>query len=388
MSYRLIQDRDALAEASRELGSVTRLALDCEAAGFHRFNDRLCLVQLSTRRETLLLDPFSVELAGFLRPLLEDPEIQVVMHGADFDIRLLDRDLGLRLRGLFDTQAAAALLGESALGLASLLEKHLGVELEKKHQRADWAQRPLPENLLEYAAEDTRHLLELGSLLEARLREQDRYDWAREEFHVLEAIRWEEDETDPVTRVKAARDLSPRDVTALRTAMEWRDEIARERDRAPFRVVGDKVLLDVVLRRPSTTEELAETKGVSPRLARERGRELLDRLESVSSLPASDLEPYPHPSPGGPGRPTPEEEELAGKIRNLRTDRSRDLGLDRGVVLSNAQIMEIVRADPDTQGELEALPGIKAWQAGLLGTEILKILDGSEGEGTGERPRE
>lgn len=377
MSYELIDTAEGLSRLSGSLQGVRRIALDLEAAGFHRFSDRLCLVQLSTDRGTQLLDPLALDLGRTLKPLLEDPKIQVVMHGADFDIRLLDRDLGIHLEGLFDTQIAASLLGAPAIGLASLLEEHLGTKLSKKHQRADWAQRPLPEGMLAYAAADTEHLMALADLLQKKLVEKDRLAWAREEFELLENIRWEEDNTDPVLRVKGAREMTPRAVTALREAMRWRDEIARERDRAAFRVVGDSVLFSVVVERPASVEELSRTKGISPRLAEQEGADLLARLQRVDTLPENDLLPYPRYQGNGPGRPTPEEEALADRIRDLRTKRAQALGLDRGVLLSNAQIMEIVREAPSTLAKLKEVPGLRRWQADILGKDILTLLDRS-----------
>lgn len=376
MSYDLIDTSEKLSLLEGSLRNTGRIALDLEAAGFHRYSDRLCLVQLSTEEDTHLVDPLALEVDRVLRPILEDPEIQVVMHGADFDIRLLDRDLDIHLKGLFDTQIAASLLGAKAIGLAALLEEHLGTKLSKKHQRADWAQRPLPEGMLAYAAADTRYLMELADILEEKLRKKGRMEWAREEFRLLEKIRWEEDDSDPILRVKGARELTPRAATALREAMSWRDEIAKERDRAPFRVAGDPILFAVVVERPESVDELSQMKGISPRLARQEGAELLARLRSVDDLPDDALRPYPKNHHGnGHGRPTPEEEALAGLIRDLRTEKARSLELDRGVLLSNAQIGEIVRKRPGNQAELEAIPGIREWQTHLLGNEILRILD-------------
>lgn len=380
MSYELIDTVEGLSRLADFLQGARRIALDLEAAGFHRFSDRLCLVQLSTQEGTHLLDPLALDLRGTLRPLLEDPEIQVVMHGADFDIRLLDRDLDIHLQGLFDTQTAASLLGAQAIGLASLLEEHLGVDLSKKHQRADWAQRPLPKGMLAYAAADTRHLMALADLLRKKLDEKGRLAWAREEFELLEGIRWGEDDSDPVLRVKGARELTPRAVTALREAMTWRDEIARDRDRAPFRVVGDSVLFSVVVERPSSVEELSGMKGISPPLAEQEGADLLARLQRVDTLPEDALLPYPRYRSNGPGRPTPEEEALANRIRDLRTERARALKLDRGVLLSNAQIMEIVRQAPSNQTELNEVPGLRRWQADILGEGILNLLDRSRSQ--------
>ncbi len=374
MSHELIDTPDALARVEESLRGVPRIALDLEAAGFHRYSDRLCLVQISTQRENFLLDPLILDLREPLRGVLEDQAVQVVMHGADYDIRLLDRDLGIHLRGLFDTQAAASLLGAKGIGLASLLEEYLGVKLSKKHQRADWAQRPLPEGMLEYAASDTRFLMELADLLEEKLEEKGRLEWAREEFALLEDIRWEEDTSDPILRVKGARELTPRAVTALREAMSWRDGIAREWDRAPFRVVGDPVLFSIVVERPASVEELAQRKGISSRLAHQKGEELLGRLRKVDDLSADDLLPYPRYQGNGPGRPTPEEEALAARLRDLRTEEAQTLEVDRGVLLSNAQILEIVRRSPKTLEELEAVPGLRRWQAEILGDAVLTLL--------------
>ena len=137
MSLELIERAESLREVVDRLESIDRIAVDLEAAGFHRYSDRVCLVQLSTPDDTWVLDPLAVEVADALRPCLEDPGVQVLVHGADYDIRLLDRDFGIHPRSIFDTQVAASLLGEPSIGLAALLEKYVGVELSKKYQRAD-----------------------------------------------------------------------------------------------------------------------------------------------------------------------------------------------------------------------------------------------------------
>jgi len=374
MTHHLIADESTLLQTVPKLQAHSRIALDCEAAGFHRYSDKLCLVQLTTPEETFLFDPLAADPSRVLAPILEDPDIQIVMHGADFDLRLLHRDLGIRLKGLFDTQAAATLLGASAIGLASLLEEHLGVKLSKEHQRADWAQRPLPDGFLDYAADDTRHLLALHDVLATSLEQAHRSGWAEEEFRALETIEWSEEQVDPVTRLKGARNLPPRQVTCLRAALAWRDGIARERDRAPFRVVGDQGLVAVVMERPSSIHEMAELKGMSARLAQNHGRSLLDELRRIDDLPEAELDPYPRPERNGPGRFSPEEEALADRIRALRTKRAEELGLDRGVLLSNGQINEIVRSNPRSLETLWALPGVKEWQAEILAAEILQIL--------------
>jgi ribonuclease D len=376
MSFVLIEGPDQTDRLVRALSTREPVALDCEAAGFHRYTDRLCLVQLTTSDGTdFILDPFSVEVAPVLKPTLEDPDVPVLMHGADYDVRLLARDLGIGLRGLFDTQIAAALLGETGLGLAALLERHLDVRLEKKYQRADWARRPLPEAMLDYAASDTRYLHRLVERMRGRLEAEDRLAWAQEEFRELEAARFDaEQQQDPVVRVKGARDLHPRTVTALREALAWRDGIARDADRAPFRVAQDEVLVEVAERRPRDVDVLAGVRGLNERLAREAGADLVSRMTRVDELPAEDLVAFPPPPRNGPGRPPPEVEELADRLRTVRNRKAETLGLDRGTLLSNAQLIEIARVAPATLEALAAVPGMKRWQVDVLGEGLLAVL--------------
>lgn len=370
-------DRTRHAEtAIAELAGEASLALDCEAAGFHRYSDRLCLVQISTPSgRDLIFDPLEVDLGHLLRPLLEDPDRTLFMHGGDYDLRLLDRDLGINPRGVFDTQIAASLLGLPGLGLAALLEEHFQVRLSKKYQRADWAARPLEQGMLEYAAADTRYLHPLAERLRNQLVEAGRAAWAQEEFRLMEAIRWTQEEPeDPVVRVKGARKLDPRIVTRLREALAWRDDLAREQDRAPFRVAPDSVLLEVATSPPRNAHDLSRMKGMNPRVARSHGDDLLDRLRRVDELAPDQLKGYPRSDRSGPGRPPPEVEELAERLKRERNKVAEELGLDRGVLLSNALVLEIARTAPSTPEALLRVEGVRRWQVDVLGNRLLGVL--------------
>ncbi|NNF12678.1 MAG: ribonuclease D [Gemmatimonadetes bacterium] len=375
MSHIYIESRDFADALFDDLDGAKRIALDCEAAGFHRYSDRLCLIQLTVADQTYILDPLSFDPSEILRRPLEDPAVEVLMHGADFDLRLLSRDLGIKLRGLSDTQIYAALIGEEGLGLQSLLESRLGVKLSKKYQRADWAQRPLTESMLEYAAEDTRHLGRLAGLLLDDLERLGRMEWAAEECRALESVAedsGEEDEGDPVTRVKGARDLSPRQVTALREALAWRDEIARQKDRAPFRVIGEPPLVEAVARKPRRAEELLDIRGFPKRLAHSDGKELIRRLHAVTELPDEALVPYPKHDNRGPARPPPEVEARFRRLKDIRNRVADELELPRGTLLANAVLTEIAREEPRTRDELLAVDGMRQWKADALGDRLLE----------------
>lgn len=376
MSFVFIDRPDRLDAVAESLRSGGAIALDCEAAGFHRYSDRLCLIQLTDPSGTdWILDPLAIDIAPLLREVLEDPDVAVLMHGSDFDLRLLDRDLDIHVRGLVDTQIAASLLGESALGLAALLEKHLDVSLAKKYQRADWAQRPLSHDMLEYAAADTRHLHTLVDRLHSLLEEQGRVEWAREEYARLEQVRWEDDsDADPVGRVRKARRLPDREVSRLRAALEWRDEIARRLDRAAFRVAPDDALIDVAVERPTSLDELGHFKGLNRRMAQAEGAELLRRLDEIDARAESDLVGFPRRSSDGPGRPTPEIEEVAERLKAIRNTRADDLGLARGTLLSNAMLLEIAREYPRSLAQLAGIPGLRQWQVEAVGPHLLERL--------------
>ena len=368
-----------------ELADATRFALDCEAAGFHRYSDRLCLLQITVGEQTYVVDPLAFDPTELLRAPLENPEVAVIMHGADFDLRLLKRDLGLRLRGLVDTQISASLLGEESLGLQSLLESRLGIRLSKKYQRADWADRPLSEAMLEYAADDTRYLHELSDRLEAELREAGRLGWAEEEWRALEGVVDDvsEDEAaeDPVVRVKGARKLPTRTVAAIREALLWRDEIARARDRAPFRIVGDPPLVEAVMAGARRVEDLTRIKGFPAGLARDSGKDLLRRLRDIDQRPETELEGYPRSERRGTGRPPPELEELITRLKSVRNRKAAEVGLPRGTVLPNAVIESIAREAPSDLDQLGGIDGMRRWKVDLVGADLLDALGARAGRG-------
>lgn len=380
MNLHHISDAHAERSVANRLAACKRLGLDCEAAGYHRYSDRLCLVQLSAPGDTWLIDTLAFDATGVLRPPLEDPGREIIVHGASYDLRLLSRDLGIRVRGIFDTQVAAALIGETALGLSALLKRFLGVHLPKKYQRADWAMRPLPPEMLEYAAADTRYLAPLRDILRARLEEMDRLAWASEEFRWLERTasgRENPDpDPDPATRVKNARHLAPRALQRLRALWSWRDEVARRKDRAPFRVAADDVLLGLAESPPRSIRELGRRRGLSSALARTDGGRLFEHLDRADSIPEARIAPWRRRREGAFPRLSPDAEERAGKLRAARARRARELGLDPGLLLPNKTIMEIVRADPGSPGELARVSQVRAWQVEALGAMALDILRG------------
>lgn len=381
---RLIEAMPDLERLAGHLAGESLIAADTEAAGYHRYSDRLCLLQLSSREDTWLVDTIALASLNPLADAFEAPDVEIVFHDADFDLRLLDRDFGIHVRGLFDTKIAARFVGERAFGLASLLEEALGVVLEKKHQRADWAQRPLSRDMLEYAAMDTRYLPQLRDRLRARLEELGRLHWAQEEFLLQEQARWAStgEPNTEYLRLKGTRDLDRRGLAALRELYGWREKLAEERDVAPFRVVSNEVLTEAAKRLPGNANELGSVPGLSAGNVRRWGDDLLDAVERARSLPDTDLPERPQ-SPRRPQR-DPDVDAKVERLKQARDEEADRLGLDRGFMMPRAQLEDLARRAPSSVEELAAIPGVRAWQVEALGAALVGSLKGAGQSSSGE----
>lgn len=369
---------DAPAAAARQLRAITatrEIAVDTEGASFHRFVDRIYLLQLSTREHTSIIDPLAVpaETLAPLGTLLADPGVEKTFHDADYDLRLLKRDYGWEVRHIFDTRIAAQLLGLKAFGLAALLERFLGVTLDKKHQRADWSMRPLPRDMLTYAAQDTMYLLDLRDLLRDELRAKGRLDWAMEEFARLEGTRWEEDEIPAAfLRIKGARDLTRRELAVLRELVAWRDAIARSLDRAAFRVAGNEQLLEIARTQPRTPDDLGKIRGLSRAILERRSHELLDAVRRGNEVAEADLPRFPK-APRWDRDPRFDAKVAA--LKTVRDELSQRLDLDPGVLASRERIEILARREPKTMEELGQIPELRRWQIDLMGERFVRALE-------------
>lgn len=355
-----------------DISAAREIAVDTEGASFHRFVDRIYLLQITTRERSAIIDPLPGGMPKRLGEILQDPDVEVVFHDADYDLRLLHQDYGWHVNRIFDTRIAAQLLGIKAFGLAALLDQFFGVKLDKKHQRADWSLRPLTRGMLDYAAQDTRHLLDLRDELKAQLEKLGRWEWAREEFDRLEGTRWEEDDdSQAFFKIKGARDLTRRELALLRELVPWRDSVARDLDRATFRVMGNEVLLDIVRTAPATVKQLALLKGMP--------RGILDRgATAILSAVKRGLEVAEENLPSFPRAPKWEREDdfdaRVAKLKAVRDAAATRLVLDPGVLCSRERLEAVARRKPQKLNDLEDIPGLRRWQIGEMGEDFVAAL--------------
>lgn len=353
-----------LAELAGRLRREPLLACDLEADSLHRYREKVCLMQFSIPGYSALVDPLAVTDLAALAPVMADPAIRKVFHGADYDIRSLHRDFGIEVRNLFDTMIACQFLGEKEVGLAAALKKRFGVELNKRFQKADWSERPLSPEMIAYAEEDTSLLIDFYRQLEAELRAKGRLAWVEEECAVLEGVRVAAREEGPrFLRFKGAARMEPRALAVLEELLSFRDQQAERLDRPPFKVLGGESLVELADKRPRNLKDLGAIRGLSERVVQRLGAGLLRAVAKGCDLPAAQLPRYPFPS-----RP-PRDPRLEARLKRLkgwRERKAKELAIDTGVLANNA-LLEALAALPDGSSAGTVIP--RVWQRELFGEE-------------------
>ncbi|HET9636456.1 MAG TPA: ribonuclease D [Gemmatimonadaceae bacterium] len=355
-----------------QISDVRELAIDTEGASFHRFLDRIYLLQLSTRERNAIIDPLPIGSPRKLGDLLQDKSIEVVFHDADYDLRLLHQDYGWHVTNIFDTRVAAQLLGIKSFGLAALLEQFFDVKLDKKHQRADWSMRPLPHDMLEYAAQDTRYLLQLRDHMKSELQLRGRWTWAQEEFARLEGTRWEtEAEMEGFLRLKGARDLTRRELAVLREVSNWREKMAEQLDRATFRVMGNEVLFELARQAPRNVTELSSIKGMPRGMVERGGADLVAAIRRGLEAPEAELPKFPRGQRWNKDR---DFDDRVARLKTVRDAAATRLELDPGVLCSRERLENVARSGAKSVDELEKVPDLRRWQVEEMGEDFLKAL--------------
>jgi ribonuclease D len=357
-----------------EISDVKELALDTEGASFHRFLDRIYLLQISTRKESAIIDPLPIGSPARLGQLLESKGVEVVFHDADYDLRLLHQDYGWHVTNIFDTRVASQLLGIKSFGLAALLEQFFDVKLDKKHQRADWSMRPLTADMLQYAAQDTRYLLQLKDHMKSELTRRGRLHWAEEEFARLEGTRWEAEQSmEGFLRLKGARDLSRRELAVLREVANWRDTVAAQLDRATFRVIGNEALFEIARRAPMNTSELNTIKGMPKGMIERAGADIVAAIRHGMEVPEAELPKFPKGQRWNKDR---DFDEKVNRLKTVRDAAATRLELDPGVLCSRERLENVARSGAKAINDLAAVPDLRRWQIEEMGEGFIKALAG------------
>ncbi len=358
-----------LEEAARILGQAQIIGVDLEADSMYHYFEKVCLLQIATESACYVVDPLAVRDLSALQAVFSNPRIRKIFHGADYDIRSLYRDFRLEVENLFDTQLACTFLGLRETGLEALLRSRFGVELNKKYQRADWSQRPLSPEMVEYAALDGRYLIPLARMLETELEEKGRLSWVEEECLFLSKVRFTPPSHAPLyLRVKGASFLDPRSLAVLGALLGFREAQAQKSDLPPFKVLGNEALLELAVKKPSGQEELETTKGLSRKLIDRYGTRLLQEIHRAMAIPQEDLPVYPRKR--RPDFPSPARQRVKA-LKAWRDVRAKDLGMEPGILMNNVLIQDLALKNPQSIKEMEEISGLRKWRQNHFGREIL-----------------
>jgi len=369
--FELIENRADLEALAQELLSEKVLAFDTEADSFYHYYDKTCLVQVATREQIYLIDPLAcggpAELSP-LGPIFASPDIIKIFHAAEYDIFVLKRDCGFQFANLFDTMVSAQLLGYSALGLAGLAERHFQVKLPKEQQRSDWSTRPLSPRQLSYAAADVLYLIPMVEILRKELRKAKRLRWAEEEFAALTLRKWPDREFDPLgyLRIKGSRKLAPQALSILRELFLVREKRAREIDRPPFKVLGNRTLLEIAEAPPKKLADLSNIRGITDLILRRLGREIMDGVRAGRK---TEHGPIPKISNGRRRMDRNTERRLVA-LKKWRTKCSKELSIDPGVLCPNSSLEAIAFRDPQKSSDLEEVVELKRWFIREFGKQV------------------
>lgn len=367
ISYMYIATQENLAAFAERARSSSVLAIDTEFLREKTYYAKLCLLQMATDDEVVIVDPFEMDDLSVLAPLLTDERIVKLFHAAGQDLEIILREVGVLPRPVFDTQIAAALLGHTQqIGYAALVHAECGVSLKKIDSFTDWSRRPLSASQRDYAADDVVYLPRLYAGMRAALEEKGRLHWLDHDFEELsDPARYEANERERFRRLKRVSQLSRRQLSAAREVAAWRELEAQRRDVPRKWVVTDEQIVEACKREARTIDELFMVRGLSDRLSTKDARAVVSLISSALSAPPDT---WPELDRCGKSEPNVDAElDLMSALVRLR---AKENGIAFPTLASHDDLARVAR------GYREGVDLLRGWRRAIVGEELLELLDG------------
>jgi ribonuclease D len=369
ISATYIDNDAALQQLIPKLEEEPLLAIDTESNSLYVYREQVCLFQISTRTEDYIIDPLSVQDMQPLGAIMANPAIEKVFHAAEYDIMCLKRDYNFELVNLFDTMIAARICAFPEIGLSSLLEKYFDIRVNKKHQRDNWGERPLPLESLQYAQMDTHYLPALRDELYALLQNMGHWEEAQEAFADVLLSPAAKSEFDPhgFWRIGKPQHLTNRQMGILQALYILREQLADKRNKPPFRVLSNQALIEIARVAPTNKGQLAAIKGVGESTVRRDGYAILKAVTEGLNGPLPKQPKMPPPTPV-------DVIERYNALREWRKSRADARGVESDVIISKNVLRALAEKVPHSLDEMEQIPGLGPWRLSQYGSELLGVL--------------
>ncbi len=362
-----IASQESLEAFAERAKTSSVLAIDTEFLREKTYYAKLCLLQVATDEEVAIIDPFEVEDLGVLAPLLEDESIMKLFHAGGQDLEILYREVGVLPHPVFDTQIAAALLGQSQqVGYGVLVSAMCGVNLKKIDSFTDWSRRPLSESQLDYAAGDVVYLPRVYQTMRKQLEEKGRLEWLVHDFEELcDPARYESDPRERFRRLKRGNQLSRKQLAAAREVAAWRETEARRRDVPRKWVLSDEQIVEICKRESGSIDDLFLVRGMRERLTTRDARTVIALMDKAFSLPQDEW-----PELDRSGRNEPNVDAQVDLMNALVRLRAKENDIAMQVLASHADLAAVAR------GHYEGVDLMKGWRRAIIGEELMDLLAG------------
>ncbi len=352
------------------LRQQARIAIDLEANSLYAYQEQVCLIQITIPGQDYIVDPIvNLDLAP-LGEIIEDPTVEKIFHAAEYDLILLTKEYGWKMKNLFDTMWASRILGIKRVGLANILEDRYAVKLNKKHQKANWCRRPLSASQLAYAQSDTHYLHQLRNDLAQELQSANRYAEAQEIFAEQTFVEATNKVFDPDSfwSINGVRDLDGRQKAILKALNIYRDKEAKRQNRPHFKVFGEKTMLQIAQQIPENINQMSYIHGMTSGQIKRYGQHLLRIVRENKDRPAPKRPSRNH------NRPSEEISNRYERLHNWRKQRAKARGVESDVILNRQKLWQLAHSNPQSIDELSKTAVLGPWQFKNYGEEILDII--------------
>ena len=357
----------SLVNMAQDLAAQPRVAVDTESNSLHAFREQVCLLQFSSRKADYLVDPLVLKDLSLLAPIFANPKIEKIFHAAEYDLICLRRDFGFSFSNLFDTMQAARVLGYPAVGLDRLLGDKFGIVIDKRHQKANWAARPLSKDQIHYARLDTHYLFDLRDVLEQELREKERLVFALEDFSRACLTDEQKQKSNGASweRFSARKDLSLRELTVISHLCKWRDKEAEKLNRPPYKVVMDDVFVALAKNPPEQRVDLSAA-GLSEKQIKLWGDQLLSAIRLGVESPLVERKQAERKNDAVLRR--------LEKLKAWRKNVGLEMKVESDIILPKPYLGVLSENPPKSLDELRDLMKDTPSRADMFGPQILKVL--------------